>query len=108
MIQRGAALENNELEYIVVGEFGSAAATHVSEQRGVKLSRATAAADLDFPCSIASHKPARHSPRALNFEAEGGFGERRTTREELQKHWPSCLVGLVEEEEGLLKVVTSR
>ena len=76
MIQRGAAaaLENNELEYIVVGEFGSAAATHVSEQRGVKLSRA--AGELDFPCSIASHKPAGHSPRALNFEAEGGFGER--------------------------------
>ena len=88
-----------------MGEFGSA--THVSEQRGVKLSRA--AGELDFPCSIASPKPAGHSPRALNFEAEGGFGEReRTTREELQKHWPSCLVGLVEEEEGLLKVVTSR
>ena len=67
-------LENNELEYIVVGEFGSAAATHVSKQRGVKLSRA--AGELDFPCSIASHKPAGHSPRALNFEAEGGFGER--------------------------------
>ena len=76
MIQRGGCccLENNELEYIVVGEFGSAAATHVSEQRGVKLSRA--AGELDFPCSIASHKPAGHSPRALNFEAEGGFGER--------------------------------